>query len=535
MKKVTLLLAVAALTALAACDKKPSSVVPSSEGPAVSSVAPSVAPSSEAPSSAAPSSAAPSSAPSSSAAPSSSSAAPSSSSEAPSSSQAPSSSEAPSSSTTPVDPVTTDIIIPDVEAEENFPEAAPYSDKLLLNTRALALAVDNGSNADYSTKQLRGLPRALQAGNDLSFKSLDETVASVDANGNVKGLKAGHTSIEVADKAHPDVKVSVPVDVFNGLLPGIPGINYTQEEIDAAQEGDPAYGKTTDDYKVEPIENDQAQIDAVAAEIAKIDDSGLTEIVDHSIREMSTYKNGKLIQYSVWDENLVCSQDEAYFRIYETDGDTKTENGAMTFTDMEWIFNTNQYYDTYVFHTKGDVKNYYPVSTVDYMPEDSSVNNRTAPLFDILDNIFTSGHDIFTNTLENSRITSETTDLITKDYSNVERNYAGYLPGSTNDFLIDCTILFEDETADQEDETNYGIPFGTKMPATQRMIYNIKDGKLVSFRIELIQNYSFGGDTYQKLWYIDHVYERITDENRDTYIFIPDKSQYTLVDYLFAI
>jgi hypothetical protein len=73
------------------------------------------------------------------------------------------------------------------------------------------------------------------------------------------------------------------------------------------------------------------------------------------------------------------------------------------------------------------------------------------------------------------------------------------------------------------------------MPATQRMIYNIKDGKLVSFRIELIQNYSFGGDTYQKLWYIDHVYERITDENRGTYIFIPDKSQYTLVDYLFAI
>ena len=34
----------------------------------------------------------------------------------------------------------------------------------------------------------------------------------------------------------------------------VAGEKYTQEEIDAAQEGDPAYGKTTDDWKVEPVE-----------------------------------------------------------------------------------------------------------------------------------------------------------------------------------------------------------------------------------------------------------------------------------------
>ena len=32
-----------------------------------------------------------------------------------------------------------------------------------------------------------------------------------------------------------------------------PGIHYSQEEIDAAQPGDPAYGKTTDDWKSEPV------------------------------------------------------------------------------------------------------------------------------------------------------------------------------------------------------------------------------------------------------------------------------------------
>ena len=34
---------------------------------------------------------------------------------------------------------------------------------------------------------------------------------------------------------------------------GEPGTHYSQEEIDAAQEGDPAYGKTTDDWKSEPV------------------------------------------------------------------------------------------------------------------------------------------------------------------------------------------------------------------------------------------------------------------------------------------
>ena len=37
-------------------------------------------------------------------------------------------------------------------------------------------------------------------------------------------------------------------------IPAITGEKYTQEEIDAAQEGDPAYGKTTDDWKVQPVE-----------------------------------------------------------------------------------------------------------------------------------------------------------------------------------------------------------------------------------------------------------------------------------------
>ena len=53
----------------------------------------------------------------------------------------------------------------------------------------------------------------------------------------------------------------------------VDGVHFTQEEIDAAQEGQPAYGKTVDDWKVEPVEAQDAvlytkeEVDAYNAEL----------------------------------------------------------------------------------------------------------------------------------------------------------------------------------------------------------------------------------------------------------------------------
>ena len=55
-------------------------------------------------------------------------------------------------------------------------------------------------------------------------------------------------------------------DVMNDLkvvdvepVEPVEGVHFTQEEIDAAQEGDEAYGKTTDDWKIEPVEGVEEQ------------------------------------------------------------------------------------------------------------------------------------------------------------------------------------------------------------------------------------------------------------------------------------
>ena len=57
-----------------------------------------------------------------------------------------------------------------------------------------------------------------------------------------------NTLKELADSMS-DLKV-----VDTPAVEAVEGEKYTQEEIDAAQEGDEAYGKTVDDWKVEPVE-----------------------------------------------------------------------------------------------------------------------------------------------------------------------------------------------------------------------------------------------------------------------------------------
>ena len=63
-------------------------------------------------------------------------------------------------------------------------------------------------------------------------------------------------------------KGTINGDVYGGGLgrlarSAVTGVKYTQAEIDAAQAGDAAYGKTTNDWKIEPA----AAVDAIAAKV----------------------------------------------------------------------------------------------------------------------------------------------------------------------------------------------------------------------------------------------------------------------------
>ena len=79
--------------------------------------------------------------------------------------------------------------------------------------------------------------------NATNYGTENETVSSTSTNTTTVNLTGG----------------TIMGDAYGGGLgrievTAVAGEKYTQEEIDAAQEGDPAYGKTTDEWKVEPVE-----------------------------------------------------------------------------------------------------------------------------------------------------------------------------------------------------------------------------------------------------------------------------------------
>lgn len=406
------------------------------------------------------------------------------------------------SKNTIIDPVTTEVVIPTKESEETINGEGAYASKLLLNHRTIALH-HNKKRADSDprdTVQLEGLPQANHTGKNLSFVSANPEIASVDENGLVTAMSNGYTSIEVSDKAHPELKTTVPVYVYADLA--------------------------------------TRAATSIRNKLAAIEEDDLREIVDHELYQKKKYKNGVLELSATWDQNLICSYDDAYFRIEETDADIITTGANVTFKDYEWIFYTNPAYDAWCFHTVGDTKNFFPVPAVSYMDEHLA---RTAPMFDILDNIFVSGRKIFSNTFDNAKLKGFL-EYAQNDYTNVEKLVSASIDDTSSSemydattFFFECKVTYNDSKADQDDEQRYGIPFDTPTPSVYNLRFLVKDNQVVSWTNHGVMTYDIGNDHYEEVYDIDHYYERITDENRTSFIKVPNPSEYSLVDYLFAI
>ena len=349
------------------------------------------------------------------------------------------------------------------------------ADHLFLNRRMVSLMVDE-------ELPLVGKPQINHDGKNLKYECADTSIATVSEDGTVKGIKAGHTSITVSDKSNPELKAEIPVMV--------------SAEISGSEQS----------ALVNEFKNDTTEVKAV---------------VNNELYEQATYKNGVLQKYDCEEETMVASYNDAYFRITASGSEIITENGDFKFSSMEWIFYTNPYYDTLVYHTDGDVKNYYPVATQSYMEEE-----RTVPLFAILDNIFVSGSEIFTNVFRYASVSTAVSNIGTEE---------GDVVGSAGpeSLFFTSSASWPNETASQDDETRYGIPFGTLTPTTQDMRFTIKDGRVANIDIHIKSTYTIGEDEYEEITDIVYSYEEI--DAQKSQIIIPNRKDYTLVDYLFAI
>ena len=392
-----------------------------------------------------------------------------------------------SSETIKVEPISTDIYFPTQESSRDIPGDSVYAaDKLLLNHRLVGVGIDE-------EVPLKGLKQVGNSGENLSFTSADPAIATVNENGLIKGIKKGVTSIEVADKDNPDLKKSVPV--------------YVGEKM-----------------STRPRER-------LLTALGEVDETKLTEVAEHELYERTVYKNGKLYRYDCADEHLIASYDDAYFSVSGDEAEIKAEEGSLDFSKFAWIFNTNDYYDTYIYHQIGDFKNYLPISTVDYMGE-----KRYVPMLDVIDNIFVAGRKIFTNIFATDAISAKMTRMLYFANGSMTDSSEFY-SFEDNSLLYNCTMALSasGNTADLDDESNYGIPYGTPMPGIQKLRFVVKNKQLLSCAIYVEETYKIGDDQFKEILEIDYTFDRITNDNRDSFIIIPDTKEYTRVDSVFDV
>ena len=396
------------------------------------------------------------------------------------------------------DGVPTSMILPEASEVEGYDnDNVKFPEELLVNHRVAALMVNE-------TLQLEATEQFGYAANNVKYEVKDATVATVSENGLITGLKAGETEIVVTDKNNPEFKRTVPVAVYGQVASAdVAGITSALKA-----------------YENEHPVKEVVQRKRITRTFAK---RPYVEPVEGAPENDTPYT---VFSADYSDEMMVFSVEDAYLRILETDSEVRVTDGAVDFTTYDWIFHTNRYYDTLVYHQQGDAKTFYSAATQDYM--DAGV--RSAPLYDVLDNLFTVGHTFFENQLDNASF-GDITDIAENDYNNVEDKKVGSMGDGS--LFVHGILTFNDSTADNDDERNYGIPVGTPTPTTQDSTWIVKDNKVEAIYFYLVQDYIIDDYEYQMIMDIDIKIDELSADRSE--IYVPARDEYQTVDYLFAI
>lgn len=396
------------------------------------------------------------------------------------------------------DGVPTSMILPEASEVEGYDnDNVKFPEELLVNHRVAALMVNE-------TLQLEATEQFGYAANNVKYEVKDATVATVSENGLVTGLKAGETEIVVTDKNNPGFKRTVPVAVYDSVASAdVLGITTALKA-----------------YETEHPVNEVVQRKRITRTFAK---RPYVEPVEGAPENDTPYT---VFSADYSDEMMVFSVEDAYLRMLETDSEVRVTDGSVDFTTYDWIFHTNRYYDTLVYHQQGDAKTFYAAATQDYM--DAGV--RSAPLYDVLDNLFTVGHDFFLNQLDNASF-ADIADIAENDYNNVEDKKVGSMGDGS--LFVHGILTFKDSTADNDDERNYGIPVGTPTPTTQDSTWIVKDNKVEAIYFYLVQDYIIDDYEYQMIMDIDIKIDELSADRSE--IYVPARDEYQTVDYLFAI
>ena len=155
-----------------------------------------------------------------------------------------------------------------------------------------------------------------------------------DAEDSMWGLTLDTSDTETIDGEEVKVDGYLTYQEIINNIQGREGVKFTQEEIDAAEEGDPAYGKTTNDWKIKPIAKrlDDTNTNAPASmkQILYIDGSPLHAMINSSqgediieLKDLQPLLNVNALVYL--PENTTSTEKNAAYKssagLFHTGGD----------------------------------------------------------------------------------------------------------------------------------------------------------------------------------------------------------------------
>ena len=362
---------------------------------------------------------------------------------------------------------------------------------LIVNVKSVSIA----KGKKYALKtQIRPLA-AWDA--KLSYASSDESVATVDENGIISGLKGGHAVISVFSTdyfvdAERTPKLIEDVDVY-------------------------VYGTITGQSKADQV------AEMAAIEVSKPDS---VRLYDYRIYDLIC--EGVSQDRSEEYQTYVVSQSEGLMAYDSQEVYINVTNGGKSYDEYGYTCHTKSSYASYMFHRNSSVKNVFYIAT----EFNAGKASRFETMCQILDSYFTVANDYFTGSLD---------DVITPifDYDTVSQ-YTGQLFAgsykSGNEFGI--TLHYnetDDEVTSIEDEVRYAtqLPAGIQQRTKFSIVCTIVNGYVIDYLQTQSSSFKWNGKNYK----YDVTLARRTDiiDSDEVAKYIPNLSEYNNVEYYYDI
>ena len=365
-----------------------------------------------------------------------------------------------------------------------------------LIVNAKSFAVKEGATYQVST-QIKPLA-AYDA--KLAYSSSDESVATVDKNGLVKGVKGGHAVISVFAEEYFVDEESTPKLI---------------ETIDCY-----VYGKASSAAEKRNLVNE------MAAKAASLPTPDSVRLYDYRVYDLVC--EGKSQDREEEYQTYVVSQSEGLMSYDSQDVYINVTDGGKSYDEYGYTCHTRASYASYMFHRNSSVKNVFYIAS----EFNAGVQSRYETMCTILDSYFTVANDYFTGSLVD--VLEPVIDYAeTAQY--VGQLFGGYYKtGSDFALTINYTWSGNDETS-IEDEVRYAtqLPAGIKTKETLKMSYTIVNGYILDFYQGQSSTFKWNGKNYS---YNVSLARRIdVIDSAEVQKYIPDISEYNNVEYYYDI